>query len=357
MRRFLTTIPPSRPTKDTIPLVFLRPAQSTWNKENLFIGWTDTPLTREGVLEARVAGKLLKENGYLDFDEAHTSVLRRATKTVWLALQELDLEWLPVNKDWRLNEQQYGALVGKNRKQCTTEFGAEQVKKWRRSWDENEKPPPIKNMKHYPGSDPRYQQLGLSSSDIPLTESLMDVTRRTDAYWDEQIVPKLRQGKKLLICAHGGNIRSMIKRLDNISKEQSIDFSIPRCWPLVYQLERTTLKPVPQEGSAYGINGMFLGDMDLMEQKLEREHKLVYDISVKDYSRKSTCPPFQSTRILILFCLVEMNSRERVLMLLHQMVGPSWASNIGPNVDQVVYSKTSSPDADNESKKPSPKKF
>ena len=141
----------ARKSKDTIPLVFLRAAQSTWNKDNCFIGWTDTPLTREGVLEARVAGKLMKESG-LDFDEAHCSVLRRATKTVWLALQELDLEWIQVYKDWRLNEQQYGALVGKNRKQCAQEFGAERVKRWRRSWDENEKPPPIKNMKLYPGN-------------------------------------------------------------------------------------------------------------------------------------------------------------------------------------------------------------
>ena len=141
----------ARKSKDTIPLVFMRAAQSTWNKDNCFIGWADTPLTREGVLEARVAGKLMKESG-LDFDEAHCSVLRRATKTVWLTLQELDLEWIHVYKDWRLNEQQYGALVGKNRKQVTQEFGAERVKRWRRSWDENEKPPPIRNMNLYPGN-------------------------------------------------------------------------------------------------------------------------------------------------------------------------------------------------------------
>jgi 2,3-bisphosphoglycerate-dependent phosphoglycerate mutase len=280
-----SVIPPGdgkRETGDTIPLVFLRPAQTTWNKENLFIGWTDTPLTREGVLEARVAGKLMKENGLDNFDEAHCSVLRRATKTAWLALQELDLEWIAVKKDWRLNEQQYGALVGKNRKQCAKEFGSEQLKRWRRSWDENEKPPPTSNMKHHPGNDSRYKLMGLKPADIPMTESLGDVTRRTDAYWDEQILPKLKLGKSLLIVAHGGNIRSMIKRLDNISADQSIDLSIPRCWPLVYHLHRTTLKPMPQEGSAPGICGVFLGDHDAMEQKLEKEHKLVYDLTYRD---------------------------------------------------------------------------
>lgn len=266
---------------DTIPLVFIRPAQSTWNHENLFIGWTDTPLTREGVLEARVAGKLMKENG-LDFDEAHSSVLRRSIKTVWLVLQEMDLEWLNVRKDWRLNEQQYGALVGKNRKQVTQEFGAEQVKRWRRSWDANEKPPPIQNMEHYPGNDARYAALGLAPDQIPLTESMCEAAKRTDLYWDEHILPSLRQGKRLLVCAHGGNIRSMIKRLDNITQQQSIDFAIPRCWPLVYHLERTTLRPVPQENSAFGINGVYLGDREEMENKLEKEFRMVYDLSHDD---------------------------------------------------------------------------
>jgi broad specificity phosphatase PhoE len=126
--------------------------------------------------------------------------------------------------------------------------------------------------------------MGLSDKDIPLTESLMEASRRTDAYWDDQIAPKLQEGKKLLVVAHGGNIRSMVKRLDNITADQSLDLSIPRCWPLLYQLNRHTLLPVKQEGSAYGINGKFLGDMDLMEQKLEREHKLVYDLTVPDHS-------------------------------------------------------------------------
>ena len=132
--------------------------------------------------------------------------------------------------------------------------------------------------------------MGLSEKDIPYTESLRDVFRRTDQYWDEQIVPKLKAGKKLLIVAHGGNMRSMVKRLDDMTVDQSIDFSIPRCWPLLYQLNRTTLKPVKQEGSATGINGRFLGDLELMQQKLEKEHKLVYDLSVSHHapSNKST---------------------------------------------------------------------
>lgn len=236
-----------------------------------------------------MAGKLIKEQD-IDIDEAHTSMLRRATKTVWLAMQELDLEWVPVYKDWRLNEQQYGALVGKNRKQCAQEFGSEQVKRWRRSWDPNEKPPPISNMKHYPGKDPRYSMVGLSPADIPLTESLKDVSIRTNQYWDEKIVPRLKEGKKLLVCAHGGNLRCILKRLDNISEEQSLDLSIPRCWPLVYHLNRTTLEPVKQENSAFGISGVFLGDMDAMERKIENELKLVYDLSVKDYSSEQLTP-------------------------------------------------------------------
>lgn len=188
---------PSTGVKEAGQLIILRHGQSTWNQQNIFIGMTDTPLTPDGVLEARVAGNLLE--GHEDVDIVYTSLLRRSTKTVWLVMQELGLEWVPIIKDWRLNERNYGALVGRNKKQAVEEFGKEQVKLWRRSYDVP--PPPMDvDSEYWPGKDPRYQALGIDIDCIPRSECLMDVCKRTSIFFDECIVPEIKKGKKSHDC-------------------------------------------------------------------------------------------------------------------------------------------------------------
>lgn len=263
-----------------IPLIFLRHGQSTWNQKNIFIGMTDTPLTEDGIIEARVAGRLLAQEG-VSIDLVYTSLLRRSTKTVWLVMQELGLEWAPVVKDWRLNERSYGTLVGRNKKQCVEEYGKDQVKRWRRSWDE---PPPemTKHYKYWPGSDPRYEALGIKEDELPLAESLKDVTVRTSAFWDEEIVPKLRTGKKLLIVGHENNLRSIIKRLDNISNDDIINLELPRAIPLLYYLHPISLEPIKQEGAVGLLNGRYLTDKSHLESVAIRDQQQVYDLNVKE---------------------------------------------------------------------------
>eukprot|EP01041_Mallomonas_annulata_P009679 gene9679-20124_t len=282
-----------------LQLVFLRHGQSTWNQKNIFIGMTDTPLTEDGILEARAAGRLLAVEG-IQFDLVYTSLLRRSTKTVWLVMQELALEWVPIVKDWRLNERNYGALVGLHKKECVEEYGKDQVKRWRRSWDE---PPPAmtKDYKYWPGHDYRYEMLGINVDEIPLAESLKEVTERTSKFWDEEIAPQLRKQKKLLIVGHENNLRSIIKRLDNISNDDIINLELPRAIPLLYYLDPITLEPIKQPDSAKMLSGKYLSDKKSLEKIAERDHKQVYDLNVKE--NLETGPKWDSWRKWMVFLM------------------------------------------------------
>jgi 2,3-bisphosphoglycerate-dependent phosphoglycerate mutase len=220
-------------------LVLLRHGESTWNKENRFTGWTDVGLTEKGSGEAVEAGRLLRKEGFV-FDVAFTSVLKRAIKTLWIALEEMDLMWIPVQKNWRLNERHYGALQGLNKAETAEKHGMEQVKIWRRSYDI---PPPAlrPDDDRYPGKDPRYADL--RPEDIPLTESLKDTVARFLPYWQETIAPVVRSGKRVIISAHGNSIRALVKYLDNVPEAEIVGLNIPTGIPLVYEL-KDDLKPI-----------------------------------------------------------------------------------------------------------------
>lgn len=213
-------------------LVLLRHGQSQWNLENRFTGWTDVDLTAQGVEEASEAGKLLKEEGYF-FDVAYTSVLKRAIRTLWIVMDNMDLMWIPVHQSWRLNERHYGALQGLNKQETAAKHGADQVKVWRRSYDI---PPPAleKGDDRLPDNDPRYALVPLK--DRPPTEALSHTVKRFLPYWKQTIVPSLQSGKKVLICAHGNSLRALIKHLDNISEQAIVELNIPTGIPLVYEL-------------------------------------------------------------------------------------------------------------------------
>lgn len=222
-----------------IKLVLLRHGQSIWNKENRFTGWTDVDLTNDGLLEARKAGRILKENGYI-FDEAFTSVLRRAIRTLWIMLDEMDLMWIPVHKSWKLNERHYGALQGLDKQETTAKYGEEQVNRWRRFVYVT--PPAIdKADKRYPGLELKYREL--RESDIPLTENLNDTEERVLAYWHNNIVPTIKSGKKVVISAHGNTLRALVRYLDNIPGDGISSLNIPTGIPLVYELDEN-LKPI-----------------------------------------------------------------------------------------------------------------
>ncbi|HEU4923596.1 MAG TPA: 2,3-diphosphoglycerate-dependent phosphoglycerate mutase [Burkholderiales bacterium] len=226
-------------------LVLLRHGESDWNRENRFTGWTDVDLSRQGITEARAAGRLLKSEGY-DFDVAYTSVLRRALRTLWIALDELDRMWLPVEKSWRLNERHYGALQGLNKAEMAAKYGEAQVLAWRRSYDT---PPPAltPDDPRYEGSDRRY-----AGVEVPLTESLKDTVARAVPYWQSSIAPVLRAGKRVLVAAHGNSMRALVKHLDGISDEAIVKLNIPTGIPLVYELDES-LKP---------LRHYYLGDPD-----------------------------------------------------------------------------------------------
>ena len=214
-------------------LVLLRHGQSVWNREDRFTGWTDVDLSPQGIEEARRAGQLLRAEGYR-FDMAYTSVLKRAIRTLWIALDELDQMWIPVERSWRLNERHYGALQGSYKSETAARFGAAQVHLWRRSY-ETRPPAMTKSDPGYPGHDARYQ--GLNVSEWPLTESLQDTERRFLPYWETAIVPAIRQGKRILVVAHGNSLRALVKHLDHISDQDIADVSIPTGVPLVYELD------------------------------------------------------------------------------------------------------------------------
>ncbi|HTI39312.1 MAG TPA: 2,3-diphosphoglycerate-dependent phosphoglycerate mutase [Vicinamibacterales bacterium] len=216
-----------------VTVVLLRHGESTWNKENRFTGWTDVDLSEKGREEAREAGRLLKDGGY-SFDVAFTSVLKRAIRTLWIALDEMDLMWIPVDKSWRLNERHYGALQGLNKAETAANHGEAQVKIWRRSYDI---PPPAlaKDDPRHPSRDPRYARL--AESDLPLTESLKETVARFLPYWHDTIVPAVRSGRRVLIAAHGNSLRALLKHLDGISEQDIVELNIPTGIPLVYELD------------------------------------------------------------------------------------------------------------------------
>ena len=220
-------------------IVFMRHGESTWNLENRFTGWTDVDLTEKGIQEAKSAGQVLKEAGFT-FDVAYTSVLKRAIRTLWLALDEMDMMYLPIKNDWRLNERHYGALQGLDKAETAAKFGDEQVLVWRRSYDT---PPPALEAGDDRTSfgDPRYA--GLDKGQIPLTECLKDTVARVMPAWDEEIAPQIRAGKNILISAHGNSLRAIIKMLDNISDTDIVGLNIPNGQPLVYELD-ADLKPI-----------------------------------------------------------------------------------------------------------------
>jgi 2,3-bisphosphoglycerate-dependent phosphoglycerate mutase len=220
-------------------LVLLRHGQSTWNQENRFTGWTDVDLTELGREEAQTAGRLLRESGDV-FDIAYTSVLKRALRTCWIVLDELDQLWIPMERDWRLNERHYGALQGLNKAETAAKHGADQTHIWRRSYDIP--PPPLAlDDERHPAHDPRYASL--RPEDRPATESLKDTVARFLPYWNGTIAPAIRQGRRVLIVAHGNSLRALVKHLDGISDEAIADLNIPTGIPLVYELD-DRLSPV-----------------------------------------------------------------------------------------------------------------
>lgn len=220
-------------------LVLVRHGESDWNRENRFTGWTDVDLSEQGLREARAAGQVLKAEGFR-FDLAFTSVLKRAIRTLWIILDELDRMWIPVEHSWRLNERHYGALQGLNKAETAAQFGDEQVRIWRRSYDTPPPPLALEDERH-PGRDPRYQSL--SAEDLPLTECLKDTVARMLPYWHEQIAPAVRSGRQVIVAAHGNSLRALVKYLDQISDEEIIKLNIPTGIPLVYELD-ANLTPI-----------------------------------------------------------------------------------------------------------------
>jgi len=235
--------------------VLLRHGESTWNKANRFTGWTDVPLTEKGREEAKDSGKILKKEGYV-FNVVFTNVLKRATETTKIVLDEMNLIGIPVHESWRLNERHYGALQGLNKAEMAAKFGEEQVLKWRRSY--NIRPPALtKDDKRYPGNDPRYKEL--DEKDLPLTESLKDTVARVLPYWKNKIVPELRAGKKVLVSASGNSLRALVKIIDNIPNDEIVHFNIPTGVPLVYELDE----------NFKATRHYFLGDPEEIRKKME----------------------------------------------------------------------------------------
>jgi len=232
-------------------LVLLRHGESDWNRENRFTGWTDVDLSARGIEEARAAGRSLAAAG-LRFDLAFTSLLKRAIRTLWITLEELDQMWLPVEKSWRLNERHYGALQGLDKAEMAAKFGEQQVLAWRRSYDTP--PPPLdKNDSRYEGSDPRYAGVA-----VPRSECLKDTVARVIPYWNSAIAPAVSAGRKVLIAAHGNSLRALVKHLDNISDADIMPLNIPTGVPLVYELDER-LKP---------LKHAYLGDPAEIEKRI-----------------------------------------------------------------------------------------
>ncbi len=220
-------------------LVLVRHGESLWNMENRFTGWTDVDLSEKGEAEAKAGAKALKEGGYT-FDIAYTSVLKRAIRTLNFLLDTLDLQWIPVYKNWRLNERHYGALQGLNKAETAKKYGDEQVLIWRRSYD-TQPPALTPDDERYPGHDPRYHDL--TKEELPLTECLKDTVARFLPYWHETIAPTIKSGKRVVIAAHGNSLRALVKYLDDVSDEEIVGLNIPTGIPLVYELD-DNLSPI-----------------------------------------------------------------------------------------------------------------
>ncbi len=239
----------------TYKLVLIRHGQSTWNLENLFTGWTDVGLTAQGEKEAHEAGKLLREGGYT-FDLAYTSVLKRAVKTLWIVMEEMELEWIPVINAWELNERHYGALQGLNKAQTAEKYGEAQVKIWRRSYDIRPPDLDLDDPRH-PRFDRRYA--GLSPDVLPRAECLKDTVARMLPYWHSTIAPVVKTGKRVVICAHGNSLRALVKYLDNVPDDVIPELNIPTGIPLVYELDQD-LRP---------LNHFYLGDPEAVRKAAE----------------------------------------------------------------------------------------
>lgn len=237
-------------------LVLLRHGESVWNKENRFTGWTDVDLSEKGVGEAHTAGEVLKKEGYT-FDVAFTSVLKRAIRTLWIVLDEMDLMWMPVRRSWRLNEKHYGALQGLNKKETAEKYGEGQVLLWRR--DYNTPPPPLERTdERYPGHDPKYRDV--PEKDLPVTECLKNTVERFLPYWHDTISGEITSGKHAIIAAHGNSLRALVKYLDNMSDSDIISLNIPTGIPLVYELD-DELKP---------IKHYYIGDPEQIKKATEK---------------------------------------------------------------------------------------
>jgi 2,3-bisphosphoglycerate-dependent phosphoglycerate mutase len=236
-------------------VVLVRHGESAWNKENRFTGWTDVDLSEKGIQEATEGGAVLHKEGYT-FDVAYTSVLKRAIRTLWIALDQMDLMWIPVYRSWRLNERHYGALQGLNKSETAAKFGEAQVKIWRRSYDI--RPPELTpDDPRFPGRDPRYKSL--TREELPLTECLKDTVARFLPLWHETIAPAIQSGQKVLIAAHGNSLRALVKYLDNISEQEIVELNIPTGMPLVYELDED-LKP---------LKHYYLGDAEKVKAAME----------------------------------------------------------------------------------------
>jgi 2,3-bisphosphoglycerate-dependent phosphoglycerate mutase len=236
-------------------LLLLRHGQSIWNLENLFTGWIDVDLSEQGLQEAHEAGRLLKAEG-IEFDIAFTSVLKRAIRTLWIALDEMDVMWLPVERTWRLNERHYGALQGLNKTQTVEKHGAEQVKIWRRSYDIPPPPLALADPQH-PRFERRYA--GVPAGELPASESLKDTLARVLPFWNSRIVPELKSGRNVLVAAHGNSLRAMVKMLDNMSDADIVELNIPTGVPLLYELD-ASLKPT---------SSRYLGDAEAVKARAE----------------------------------------------------------------------------------------
>jgi len=236
-------------------VVLLRHGESDWNKQNRFTGWTDVDLSEKGIVEAHEGARVLKEQGYT-FDIAYTSVLKRAIRTLWIVMDDMDLMWIPVYRSWRLNERHYGALQGLNKAETAEKFGEAQVKVWRRSYDI--RPPELeKTDPRYPGFDPRYKSL--SEQEVPLTECLKDTVARFLPYWHEVIAPAVKTGQRVIVAAHGNSLRALVKYLDNIPEQDIVELNIPTGMPLVYELDED-LKP---------LRSYYLGDPEQVRKAME----------------------------------------------------------------------------------------
>lgn len=244
-------------------LVLLRHGESIWNKENKFTGWTDVDLSEKGIREAHEAAQSLQEEGFT-FDIAFTSVLKRAIRTLWIVMDDMDMMWLPVERSWRLNERHYGALQGLNKKETADKFGEKQVLVWRRSYDT--RPPALtEEDPRYPGNNPMYAHV--PKKDLPLTECLKDTVERFIPYWKNSIIPAIKENKKVIIAAHGNSLRALVKYLDKISDEEIVDLNIPTGIPLIYELD----------DDLNALNHYYLGDQEKIRQAIN---------SVKNQIRK-----------------------------------------------------------------------